>query len=234
MILVDVGDFAAIPTNRGKIKTRTAVRAMNAMGYDAMTLGERELILGDEFFKKEILDCGVDLILTNARSNGNSLGKKYLILKRGGVKIGLVGLLDNFPAFPDKVTDPFGELGKVIDEVEKKSDIVVVLSHLGYLKSVELAEKFPQLDVIVVGHGGQRTYKPIEVGNTILVQNGDQGKYLGRLDLGLDKEKNLTSFDGSLVALGRQITDNPDLAQIYNECQQELKGLVTKVKKSDH
>jgi len=108
------------------------------------------------------------------------------------------------------------------------------LSHLGYLKSVELAEKFPQLDVIVVGHGGQRTYKPIEVGNTILVQNGDQGKYLGRLDLGLDKEKNLTSFDGSLVALGRQITDNPDLAQIYNECQQELKGLVTKVKKSDH
>ena len=63
---------------------------------------------------------------------------------------------------------------------------VLVLSHTGSNHDCELAEQVPGVDIIVGGHDHKRISPPIVVNNTLIVESGEYGQWLGRLDLVID------------------------------------------------
>ena len=78
----------------------------------------------------------------------------------------------------------------------------MVLSHLGAKEDEKLAEEVKGIDVIVGGHSHTKMKSGRKVGDTIIVQAGAQGKYLGELDLNVDPEtKKIVSHDAHLIPI---------------------------------
>jgi len=64
--------------------------------------------------------------------------------------------------------------------------IIIVLSHLGLDADKDLAQRIPGIHVIVGGHSHTALENPVVAGNTIIVQAGAYGLYLGVLKLKID------------------------------------------------
>jgi len=70
------------------------------------------------------------------------------------------------------------------------ADIVICLSHSGLILNEDgnfrgedytLAEKVPEIDIILSGHTHLLTREPVKVGKTLIVQSGSYGKHVARL-----------------------------------------------------
>jgi 5'-nucleotidase len=139
--------------------------------------------------------------------------KPYLVLEKGGMKIGIFGILgkdaaEKSPfASPLKFGDPIEtsrEMVKVLREKEKV-DMVICLSHSGVreAKSISedeaLAQRVQGIDVIVGGHSHTRLEKPIVINSTLILQASAYGKCVGVLDLlwenGKVRQKNYRLVD---------------------------------------
>ena len=207
------------------------LRLMKDMGYDALTLGNHEfdlkpkglarilhsaaakggmppVVFSNAVFSKE---SDKDDTLEEAFKQG--MVKLYLVLEKGGVKIGIFGILgkdaaEKSPfASPVKFRDPIEtsrEMVKILREKEK-ADMVICLSHSGVreAKSISedeaLAQKVQGIDVIVGGHSHTRLEKPIVINSTLILQASAYGKCVGVLDLlwenGKIRQKNYQLVD---------------------------------------
>ena len=65
---------------------------------------------------------------------------------------------------------------------------------------MSLATAVPGIDVIVGGNSRKAFEQPEIVGNTLVVQAGDYGRYVGRLDLTIDDETDIiTEYTYKLI-----------------------------------
>jgi 5'-nucleotidase len=71
------------------------------------------------------------------------------------------------------------------------AEVVVALTHIGYQKDIEIAEKVPGIDVIFGGHSHEYLTEPVVIGETVVVNGGEKGIFLVRLDLAIDAHGNL-------------------------------------------
>lgn len=124
--------------------------------------------------------------------------KRKLIIQKGGLKIGLFSLLgkdaaDVAPkAFPVKFTKNIPFAKKMVRELKKEGcDVIICLSHSGVSKDkkggwagedVKLARSVRGIDVIVSGHTHTRLEKPLIVKGIPIIQSGEYGQYIGKLE----------------------------------------------------
>jgi len=111
------------------------------------------------------------------------------------VKIAIIGMTT--PEVP-RITTPGRFKHMTVDRPEdvlprltkKAKDegavIIIVLSHLGLDADKDLAQRIPGIHVIVGGHSHTALENPVVAGNTIIVQAGAYGLYLGVLKLKID------------------------------------------------
>jgi 2',3'-cyclic-nucleotide 2'-phosphodiesterase (5'-nucleotidase family) len=71
----------------------------------------------------------------------------------------------------------------MVKELKPKTDLIILLSHLGYTKDVELAQTVQGINIIVGGHHGINLVNPQIIKNTVILQTPSQGKFAGKLDL---------------------------------------------------
>lgn len=230
VLLLGLGDFAGRPDEQGRIKSEIGLRAMRALEFDAMVIGERELALGDEFVLDQMKKSGVPIVNTNLTYKGKRVGDPYRIVKRGGLKIGLLAVtIDQLRVGQEEwaVRDPAEAIREILPKVQKKADVVVLMSHLGYRESLAITENVEGIDVTLVAHGGRRVKIPMPVGDGLLAEAGDKGKFIGKLTLSWDRgEKRIVGHQGELVMLDRKLADEPDAAELYAEYQERVKGMV--------
>ena len=60
---------------------------------------------------------------------------------------------------------------------------MVVLSHLGFPQDCKLAATVPGIDILLSGHTHNRLDAPVLVNDTLIMQSGAHGSFVGRLDL---------------------------------------------------
>lgn len=65
-------------------------------------------------------------------------------------------------------------------------DLIVLISHLGFPQECQLASDVDGVDVLLSAHTHNRLEKPFIVGDTIIIQSGCHGSFVGRLDLEVD------------------------------------------------
>ncbi len=205
VLLLDSGDTWQGTAVALKTKGEAIVDAQNYLGVDVM-VGHWEFTYGKERVKELIEKLDADFISQNVIDNDpfsddfeELVFPPYVIKEVGGSKIGIIG--QSFPftstANPKKFTEgwSFGlrdeSLQKYVDELrgKKKVDCVVVLSHDGFSVDQELAKKVKGVDFILSGHTHDPSPKPIVINDTVILIAGSHGKYVGRLDIELDKGK---------------------------------------------
>ena len=70
----------------------------------------------------------------------------------------------------------------MVNELQPKTDVIILLSHLGYQKDMELAQKVKGIHIIVGGHTGMTIQSPSLVNNTVILQTGSQGKSAAKIE----------------------------------------------------
>ena len=184
----------------------------NRMKTDASCLGNHEFDNGTDFLAKMIRRAAFPYITTNLDFTGTpieGLTKKYLIMKRGGLKIGIIGLTINPEGLVAKKNyvgitylDPLESANRTAAflKKEKKCDLVICLSHLGYYPAedqwgdITLAKNSRNIDIILGGHSHTFLQQPDRQTNldgkeVIIHQTGAYGINIGRLDIVMEKVK---------------------------------------------
>jgi sulfur-oxidizing protein SoxB len=205
VLLLDSGDTWQGTAVALKTGGEAIVDAQNYLGVDVM-VGHWEFTYGKERVAELIKKLDADFISQNVIDNDpfsddfeELIFPPYAIKEVGGAKIGIIG--QSFPftstANPKKFTEgwSFGlrheTLQEYVNELrkEKKVDCVVVLSHDGFSVDQELAKKVKGVDFILSGHTHDPSPKPIVINDTVILIAGSHGKYVGRLDLDIEKGK---------------------------------------------
>ena len=200
LLVLDAGDLfypavSAVPSETQRImmdlKAAAIVEAFNHMGCDAITIGDDDLLFGREDLLRILNQAAFPVVSANliGTESGDPLFQPYVIREAGGLKIGLFGLsseprgplADRFDGLT--VLDPFASAPRMLAILREKSDIIVLLSHLGYAKDMELARKVDGIHVIVGGHTGVNLSYPRIIRNTVVVQVSKRGRRLGRIDI---------------------------------------------------
>jgi len=150
-LLLDVGDFFQGRPVGTVTKGRAVIEYMNAIGYDAMTLGNHEFdIMNDELIETlrladfPIISCN---IVDKRTGDFPWYVTPYRVFTRLGVRIGIVGFTTTDTekmSFPENIKniDFVSEkeaVAKYVDIVRnvEKVDMVIVLGHAGLPYDVE-------------------------------------------------------------------------------------------------
>jgi len=194
-LLLDVGDVLPLFTadsSEEEISRKASIsfKAMNMMGYDVMNVGETDLILGEEFLsEKQEKTLFFPLISANIvdRYTGEPFFEPYVVkMTPNGLKIGIIGLVneryvinsDRLRILPNKEA-----VARFLPELREKSDIVIVLGHLGLPYSIELAGAVKGVDIILSGHWDTESQEPIKIGDTLVMPTTYHSRKIGRLDV---------------------------------------------------
>jgi hypothetical protein len=206
---------------------------MRTAEYDAVTIGEREMNYGLGFLREQLKQGKFDAVCSNlySKQDSNLIFEPYVIKKIHGVSIGLLGLLDDDPrrvgVFEQLenayVTNYVEAARRYVPELRTKTDLVVGLAHIGLGNARSLAENVTDFDVILVGHGSDRTAMGEKVGETILVKAGSKSSSVGTLLLALDDDNRIVAFDGNSQTLKRQGVKNDVVQRYVKSCEEREK-----------
>ena len=201
MIVLDAGDLLfkkfthPIPENEVKRVSEKAwliVEGFNLMGYDALGIGDDDLSLGKEFLLEMSKKARFSFLSSNIidEGSGKLLLQPYLLKEMSGLRIAIFSLVspDIFlsPSDPRRkglvFRDPVETTQAMVKELQPKSDLIILLSHLSYPKDVELAQNTSGIHLIVGGHTGANLLYPPTIKNTYLLQTAPKGLYGARID----------------------------------------------------
>lgn len=188
-------------------KAHLILKCYNLLGYDALGIGDDDLTLGKGFLVDLSKNAGFPFISSNLmdKETGKPLFKTHVIKETGGLRIGIFSLLSPyfFSGESDPRTrgivfrEPIEEAKSILGKIRPETDLVVLLSHLGYAADLELAGAVPGIDVILGGHSERSLSYPIRVRDTTIVRTGSKGLHVGELHLELGP--NRSSSHGSTL-----------------------------------
>ena len=206
-LLLHAGDFNQGTSYYTTLGGMLEVGLVNALGYDVITLGNHEVDDGIEHLGRRLAGLKCPVVCSNYDFSQFELGKyvkPYVVLKRGGMRIGIFGMLtditkvvertiaDRLPKFDDVET---ANRWASYLKNEKKCDIVIALTHLGIenedFMDQDLVRATRNIDLVVGGHS-HTFIKDIVYENNIdgkpvpIVQNGCWG--LDTAELSIEKK----------------------------------------------
>ena len=205
VLVLDAGDLLfkkfsnPVQENEVKMVVEKAcliIEIFNLMGYNAVGIGDDDLSLGKEFIMGISKEAKFPFLSSNLfdEESGKLLFSPYILRKVNGLRIGIFSLLspDSFMGQGDPrrkgliFRSPVETAQGMVKELQPKTDLIILLSHLGYPKDVELAQTVSGIHLIIGSHTGINfPYSPVINNKTIVLQTAPKGMYAGRLDLTL-------------------------------------------------
>ena len=237
-LLLDSGDLffdkyrKAVPAEDGTAlseKARLILKCYNLLGYDALGIGDDDLTFGKDFLADLSKNASFPFISSNLvdKETGEPLFNAHVIKEAGGLKIGIFSLIS--PYFVSGESDPRArgiefrepveEAKRILEIIRPETDLVVLLSHLGFTADIELAETVPGIDVIFGGHSGLSLSYPMRIKDTIIVRGGSKGLHVGELHLQLAPDR--SSFHSSTlknpIPLSSSIKEHHEIAAMVKD-----------------
>ena len=214
---------------------------MEMMGYDALNLGTLEFQFGKEFLERSRSRVSFPYIASNLLYQGSRLpwASEYIIKEAGGIKAAILGILD-----PDElakylnqelgeglqVISPEAALKKLLPEVRKKADLVILLSELGAAKNLALLEAIEGIDVTIFsGCNDLANEKSPE--NTVILNTGCKGMAMGLLKVALDDTQALSVSKRGYVPMDSSVPVNEAIAGLVEAHKKEQEIKEQKMKK---
>jgi 5'-nucleotidase/UDP-sugar diphosphatase len=173
------------------------------------------------------------------------IGRPWILLHAGRIRVGVIGVTTE--TIPNIVTPRnsrdleirpvLATVDSLLPLVQPEADLVVVLSHCGLKADSVLAARIPGIDVIVSAHDHQALPEPRlvrndratnGVGGALLVETGDWGRNLGRLDLEVEGGR-LTGWRGVLLPVTPRIAPDSAVARIVEDYERKIEPLVSRV-----
>lgn len=213
-LLLDSGDFSmATLYQTFTVSDALDLTLMQAVGYDAVALGNHDFEVTEEGLKDELtlfsrkggqfpLLCGN---LTYPGGAGSAQGdnplaaygvQNYAVFERNGLRIGVFSLMgDEASAYTPltvlSLADPIETAKTIVKQLREveKVDLVILLSHAGTLpdgsfhEDADIAKAVDGIDVILSGHMHLPMSEPQTVNGAVIVCAGTALDALGKMEL---------------------------------------------------
>lgn len=190
--------------------------AMNALHYDAMTVGNHEYNFGLTVLEKARGEAKFPWLSANTYNKGTSQThyQPYIVKNVGGVRVGVLGLTtpgvptwENVPNYVGlEFHEPLNEAKKWVSVLreQERADVVVVAMHMGLEEDVRtgeinpgqvanenqaiaIARQVPGIDLIFMGHT-HREVPSLYINGVLLIQANHWGRHLARADVYLEND----------------------------------------------
>ena len=214
VLLLDAGDIFQGTPYFNYYGGELEFKLMSMMQYDLATMGNHDFDNGIDGFYAQLPHAKFDFLSANYDFKNtvlNDIVKPYKIIFKDGIKIGIFGLGVQLDGLVDKklyketvYNNPIEvaqDMTRILKE-ERKCDLVICLSHLGFKykdepekpSDIVLAQKTKNIDLIIGGHTHTFLDKPVieknSEGKEVLInQVGCFGVNLGRIDFYLTNDK---------------------------------------------
>ncbi|WP_199724364.1 5'-nucleotidase [Corallococcus sp. AB011P] len=178
-----------------KPRAELLLEQLDALGYAAMAVGQRDLVLGVDFLKKKTKGAKLKLVSANlVDAKGQPLFPVSVVTTVGGLKVGIIGVspesADGTALLPAGVRGlPVGPA--VTSEVKRlrqkeQVSLVVVLAAVPYVEAVKLAQGAEGVDFVVQSHDGRGVGMAQRQGVSTLVPPGERGRQVAKLELSVE------------------------------------------------
>lgn len=219
VLLVDAGDrwSGNAFVDRAPVRGWPIIELMNRLGYDAATLGNHDFDFRMPHLMRMIDSMDFEVVCANVVSDTTAFAQipPYVIVEADGLRIGFVGVVTNYenggyPAgqmvnfegvhFPD----PQQKAVEYAELLRPQCDVLVLLSHMGDDRDVELLGKTTLYDLVVGGHTHEQINK--HVNGTLLTQTGKNLRNIGVTEIRM-RGKKRQSVDYRLIPLSEYTPD---------------------------
>jgi 5'-nucleotidase len=226
ILLVDTGDILDIQQNR--ILHNYVVKAYDYMNYDYWVPGDQDFIEGSDFFLNKLSTISATLLSTNIMHKEKLIGKNYITRNFGKKRIGITGTIrDDLSKYLDppvnadfKFEEQFSSLGPVIKELSEKSDFIILLSHSGFERDRQIAEKYPSINLIIGSHSQTILPEPEMIGSTYIVQIGESGYRVGIFKIIFDNNK-IQTTESRVILLTKGMSEDLIVNDMIRDYHQE-------------
>lgn len=231
-----VGSLHQAAVREGRaVRPDAMMAAMNALGYDAMAVGNHEFNFGLDVLHRARREAKFPWLSGNTVASGNAEPfQPYIVKTVSGVRVGVFGITTpNIPNWeqPENYKGYTFQDGAEAsrDIVRKlraeKADLIIGLVHAGLgpkeSRSAEnmadrIARDVPGIDAIVFGHTHNEV-ADLRINGVLMTQPGRWGERLSVLDFELEKEGapwRVTQKSARLVKVTRETSSDAEIARI--------------------
>ena len=204
VLLLHAGDYSQGTSYFTELGGDIEIDLINAMKYDVVTLGNHEFDNGIDELARRLGNLKCPVVCANYDFSELVLGKyvkPYAIVRKGGMKIGVIGLLTDVTrvvqrSIADKMKrfDDMEVANKWADYLknEEHCDMVIALTHIGFdsvgMNDPALVAGTRNIDLVVGGHSHtfltDAEYRDNLDGRPVpIVQDGCWGLFVGQVDV---------------------------------------------------
>jgi len=229
VLLLDAGDVNSGTPESDLFQAKPDFLVMNYLKYDYAAFGNHEFDPPFQKLQDQIRLARFPMGAANVfGEDGKPLGTPFRVFDFPNCRVAVFGItLSNYSILPK----PEGKF-LIKDEVEtarqmvrflrgeKKADLVIAVTHLGFIltpgakvTSEQFAEAVPGIDLIVDGHSHSKMEKPRSVHGTPVVSANERSRFLGEAR-SLWEQGKIAEFSWKCHPVTRDIPEDPEVKRI--------------------
>ncbi len=232
LIFLDSGDSFKEPSRQGRIKARFLMQSMELMDYDAVAIGDKDLVYGNAFFNQW---KKVPFVASNLKLSGVNFIPEFKIKNLDNrMKVAILALADPklFYLGGDQtisIAPPDETLNQILPTVlgKEKPDLTILLTHMNKEKALSFLGT-PGINVVVNGNIETETdiidMNPQEKDGAIFVQAGPRGQKVGDLKVTIDRNGDI-SFSHQMIKLDSHVNFDSEMVKLYEKYNEEIEDL---------
>lgn len=252
ILILSGGDNWTGPAISTWFKGESMVEVMNAMEYDASTVGNHEFDFNKNIMLSRLGEMNFPMLAANLvnKSDGElaDFVQAYKIIDANGVKVGIIGLASEgtpYLTFPPNVADyNFTSYADAINKYAPivkaaGAEVIIIIGHIGESEMTLLASTAKELDISLIcgGHTHQQVLKKIN-GVQLIETNAELRSYAKIVINYNTSTKVSTITSATIVSNQNTISDqgiqvivdkwkervNDDLSEVIGYCSEEVKS----------
>jgi len=210
-LLLDAGDAGGAGNLTFHSGGELILERMSRIGYDAMTVGNRDFHLTRVGFRCKLSRATFPILCANVyptpmpseadlstesytRERTDELPvHRYIVRETNGWRVVILGL--TVPMITPQMLSrkvsayvfeaPLRCAQRLVPLLRDRymPDLLIALTHIGSTRDQELAAAVPGIDLIIGGHSHTVLNEGIRVENTLIVQAGSRGSHVGRIEI---------------------------------------------------
>jgi hypothetical protein len=228
-LLLDTGDHFKEPTRQGKLKAETLLTATEKMQYDAVALGDRDLVYGSQFLQNR---ARIPWTSGNLKIDEFEPARSQIKTLTNGLKIGILAVAD-----PDLF---YNHVGLTIENPKQtvlslmsrmrerdKPDLIVLLTHAKRETALAYLD-LDGIDIVINGHIVTESdvidITPVRKQGKIFVQSSSRGQKMGELRVQVTPHGE-KSFNQSMVKLDSSVKFDPEMVKLYQLYNEKVEAI---------
>lgn len=228
---LDVGGAIAGREDYHIFQHRYLLKAMGEMGFDAANLGGRETALSAGVLSGIVRESPVPIISANVYNEAGSalVAQPFVIVKKNGLRVGITGVVDPKSIKPSTgklldVREMRISLRSLLPELDRKSDMLILLAFTDESGLRELAREFFEFDIILGGDVLQPTASPEKVNQSWIAATTNQARALGELHALFNPEKkSISEMKGTVSLMIDAIPQDPSIAGFASDYRDKIR-----------